>query len=174
MGQATLARPKLLPQTRNGPRPKTQRVIPHLQVDQLPPAEIMDELIARCLQLPLVLAKQSRMASPRSIALSLPDECASGPADAFIDGHEFCHLHPLPEGGIHLTLPHGFGEEVVRTGWAEPHPVASLGALPSLYTLYAPRDHHELLIAVCVISQSCNFAQGLPVDSFSSRLSESR
>ena len=38
------------------------------------------------------------MASPEQCPLYLADEFAGGPPEAFIDGHEFCHLHPLPEG----------------------------------------------------------------------------
>ena len=87
----------LLP-ARRGPRPKTLLALPHIQLDQWPPADVSGDLIERSLQLADVRSKQSRMASPKSRALCLPDRCASGPREAFIDDHEFCHLHPLPEG----------------------------------------------------------------------------
>src|SRR5882724_2319163 len=90
---------------RIGPRPRTRPALPHIQLDQWPPAAILEELIERCLELPFVRSQQSRMASPESRALALPDRLAGGPPDSFIDAHEFCHLHPLPEGSIHLTLP---------------------------------------------------------------------
>jgi hypothetical protein len=126
----------------------------------LPGAEIVDELVARSLEIPLVRSKQSRMASPRTFALYLCDECAGGPPEAFIDGHEFCHLHPLPEGGIHLTLPKLLREEVVRLGWGEPHPIAKAGILTTLVTVYAPRVRPELEVVLGLIWQSCQFAQG--------------
>jgi hypothetical protein len=100
------------------------------------------------------------MASPRSSALYLADEFACGPPEAFIDGHEFCHLHPLPEGSIHLTLPFVLREEVVRLGWGERHPIAVAGILTTLVTVYAPRDCTELAAVLGLISQSCQFAQG--------------
>jgi len=134
--------------------------LPHVQLDQLPAVEIRDEFVARSLEIPNVRSQQSRMASPESLALYLTDECACGPPEAFIDGHEFCHLHPLPEGSIHLTLPKLIREEVVRLGWGEPHPIAKAGILTTLITVYAPRDRPELDAVLSLVRQSCQFAQG--------------
>src|SRR5206468_2976869 len=83
--------------SRWGKPPRTTRALPHLQLDQLPAPEITEELIQRSLALPFVRSRQSRMAASGVLALCLPDICAGGPPDAFIDGHEFCHLHPWPE-----------------------------------------------------------------------------
>jgi len=157
---ATLTRVAVLPSSRPGTRPRTQRALPHLQLDQLPPADIMEELVERSLEIPHVRSKQSRMASPQSYALYLTDEFACGPPEAFIDDHEFCHLHPLPEGGIHLTLPEILREEVVRLGWGERHPLAKAGILTTLVTVYAPRDRQELEVVLGFTAQSCQFAQG--------------
>jgi hypothetical protein len=150
----------VLPPPRIGRRPRMKRVLPHLQMDQLPTSEAMDALIERSLEIPWVRSKQSRMASPDSYALYLPDEFALGPPEAFIDGHEFCHLHPLPEGSIHLTLPTILREEVVRLGWGERHPIAEVGILSTLVTVYAPRDHQELDTVLDLVTQSCYFARG--------------
>jgi hypothetical protein len=100
------------------------------------------------------------MAAPGSHALYLADACAAGPPEAFIDGHEFCHLHPLPEGSIHLTLPKILRDEVVRLGWGEPHPIAIAGILPALLTVYAPRDKQEMRAVFDLVGQSCLFAKG--------------
>ena len=78
-----------------------------MQLEQWPPEEIAEELVDRSLSLPYVRAKQSRMASPHSLALSLPDRFATGPPDAFIDSHEFGHLHPLP---VEIQIPFGVPE----------------------------------------------------------------
>jgi hypothetical protein len=136
------------------------RALPHIQLDQLPPPEIMEELVERCLHIPCVRSRHSRMARPGSHALYLADPCALGPPEAFIDGHEFCHVHPLPEGSIHLTLPRILREEVVRLGWGEPHPIASAGILVPLLTIYAPRDRQEIDTAFGLVLQSCQFANG--------------
>jgi hypothetical protein len=157
---AMLTRVTVLPHSRLGTPPRMQRALPHLQMDQLPPAAAMEELVQRSLEIPHVRSQQSRMASPLSHALYLADEFAAGPPEAFIDNHEFCHLHPLPEGSIHLTLPRILREEVVRLGWGERHPVAIAGILPALVTIYAPRNREELASVLELIVQSCRFAQG--------------
>lgn len=137
-----------------------RRALPHLQIDQLPPPEFVEQLAARCLKIPCVRSKHSRMALPGSHALYLADACAAGPPEAFIDAHEFCHLQPLPEGSIHLTLPRMLGYEVVRLGWGELHPISVIGILPTLLTVYAPRDYEEMNVVFGLVGQSCLFARG--------------
>jgi len=122
--------------------------------------EALEELVERSMEIPYVRSKQSRMASPSSHALYLPDEFAAGPPEAFIDDHEFCHLHPLPEGSIHLTLPRILREEIVRLGWGERHPIAESGILTTLVTVYAPRNRYELNAVLGLIVHSCEFARG--------------
>jgi hypothetical protein len=101
------------------------------------------------------------MASPASLALCLPDDFAGGPRDAFFDDHEFCLLHPLPEAGIHLTLPCAVRDRVVELGWAELHPGARAGITPAtLVMLYAPRNGVELEIVSHLIWTSSQFAKG--------------
>jgi hypothetical protein len=157
---ANLTTVTILPPPRLGGRPRMHPTLPHLQLDQLPPLGAMEELVERSLEIPNIRSKQSRMASPSSQALCLADHFALGPPDAFIDDHEFCHLHPLPEGNIHLTLPRILRQEVVRLGWGERHPIAVAGILTTLVTLYAPRDRQELSAVLGLIVQSYRFAQG--------------
>jgi hypothetical protein len=100
------------------------------------------------------------MASPQSHALSLPDRYASGPPDAFIDAHEFCHLHPLPAGSIHLTLPYGIRRSAIEMNWAEPHPAVCMGVMPpALVMVYAPRNSKELDTVLKLIASSYQFAR---------------
>jgi phospholipase/carboxylesterase len=145
---------------RDGPRPQTRHILPQRQLDQLPSPAIMEELVARSMEIPLVRFQQSRMASDGSCALCLSDHIAGGPSEAFIDAHEFCHIHPLPESGIHLTLPRDLRDEVSRLGWGEPHPISLTGIMSGLMSIYLPRDAGELEIVLYLISQSCRFAQG--------------
>ena len=155
-----LTRLAILPHSRLGARPRMHRALPHLQLDQLPHDEAMEELIERSLEIPGVRSKQSRMASPSSRALYLADELALGPPEAFIDENEFCHLHPPPECGIHLTLPKLLRVEVVRLGWGERHPIAEVGLLTTLVTVYAPRNRPEMGTVLGLIGHSCHFAKG--------------
>jgi hypothetical protein len=102
------------------------------------------------------------MAAPECQALSLPDEFAGGPPQAFIVDHEFCHLHPLPDSSIHLTLPRDVRERAIRRGWAEQHVVSRAGILPeTLVMVYAPRNAEELTIVMRMVWHSYQFARGL-------------
>ncbi len=151
----------LLSEVRSGPRPRTRRALPHLQLDQWPPPEIALDLLERALRLPYIRARESRMAAPSSVALTLPDNLAGGPPEAFIDQHEFCLIHALPEGSIHATLPGSLPEQVARLGWGEPHPATREGIMPpTLVMLYAPRTLLELEIAFGLIQISWQFAAG--------------
>jgi luciferase-like monooxygenase len=146
---------------RRGPRPRTAGVLPAIQLDQWPEAVMIHRLLDRAIRLPHVRARQSRMASPDAHALYVSDTHASGPGDAFIDGHEFCHLHAVPEGSIHLTLPPPIRESAIALGWAEEHPVVRAGSLSKcLVMAYAPRDEAELEAVMELITASWNFAQG--------------
>jgi hypothetical protein len=150
---------------RLGPRPQSCATLPHVQLNQWPPPRIAEALLGRCLIFPNVRSKQSRMASPECYALSLPDEFSAGPPWAFIVDHEFCHLHPLPDGSIHLTLPKGIRERAIQRGWAEQHLVSRAGILPeTLVMVYAPRDSHELAIVLQLIWHSYQFARGVKTE----------
>jgi hypothetical protein len=147
---------------RLGPRPKSCLALPHMQLDQWPPPKIAQTLLGRCLTFPNVRPKQSRMAAPDCYALSLPDDLSAGPSRAFIVDHEFCHLHPLPDGSIHLTLPKVVRQCAIKRGWAEQHLVARAGILPeTLVMLYAPRNAGELGIVLRLIWHSYQFARGV-------------
>jgi hypothetical protein len=135
--------------------------LPHIQLDQWPPPDTVAELLARAARLPDVIIRQSRMAAPDCAALSLADEYARGPAHAFIDLPEFCHLHPLPEGSVHLTMPPEARAAVIELGWAEPHLADRTGSVsPYLVVVYAPRDQLELAAAVTIVEISWRFARG--------------
>ena len=126
---------------RAGNSPLCTRVPPHVQLDQWTSLSFTTELIARGLALELVGSRQSRLADEETIALCLPDRLAAGPSEAFIDDHEFCHLHPTPYGPIHLTLPPHLAAPLVNAGWGEQHLMAKAGLIAStVFLIYVPRD----------------------------------
>jgi len=155
-----IATERLVKTKRQGPRPRTRGELPHRQLEGWPPASIAADLIERSLELPFVRPRQSRMATPDCRALWLPDHLAGGPQEAFIDEHEFCHLHPLPQGSIHVTLPLDVRTCAIDLGWAEQHPATRSGAMPeSLVLLYAPRDREELEVIMRLICCSYEYAR---------------
>jgi phospholipase/carboxylesterase len=132
-----------------------------VQLDQLPPAAIIEQLVRKSLTLPHVSHRESRMAAPDTLALWIADEAAGGPHDAFIDDHEFCHIHAMPRGSLHLTLPPPYADEVSRLGWGEPHPAAEAGILNRcLWMVYAPRTETELISVLQLVEASYHFALG--------------
>ena len=75
-------------------------------------------------------------------------------------GREFAHLHPDPDQSLHAMLPPGMVPEAVDAGWAEPHPVALRGLIPSTAVmLYAPRDEQELDVIEQLVRASHAFAR---------------
>jgi hypothetical protein len=133
--------PLELPQ-RAGSRPRTTPTNPHTQLDQQPADPRLAEELAR-----------------RALVLA-PGEPA-GPAEAFLIGREFAHLHPAPDHSAHAMLPPEVVREAVDAGWAEPHPVARMGLIPeTAVMLYAPRDDDELAVVETLIRASRQFAGG--------------
>jgi Family of unknown function (DUF5519) len=102
------------------------------------------------------------MADSDTRALWVPDEVASGPPEAFIDDHEFCHIHALPEGSLHLTLPLPLRERLVGLGWGEMHPGAEAGFFSeTLVMVYAPRTEEEAAAVLYFVTASYDFALGV-------------
>jgi hypothetical protein len=122
---------------------------------------MLAKLVQRCRRIEDTREWESRLGSPRTLALCLRDHAAGGPPDAFIDDSEFCHLHPSPAGCLHLTLPQPLRSQAIDAGWAEPHPIAVSGSISaSLVMVYAPRNESELDVVVWLVKASARFARG--------------
>jgi hypothetical protein len=90
---------------RAGERPATTSTNPHSQLDQRPDPTTVRNMIAAAVNLPGVEAGPSMRAQAGTIGLYLKPEAARGGEEAFLLGREFAHVHPLPDGSLHLTLP---------------------------------------------------------------------
>ena len=145
---------------RSGSRPRTTPTNPHTQLDQQPvDLRPVEELARRVFALPGVREEPSRVSVPGARALVIGDG-PTGPPEAFLVDREFAHLHPAPDHSAHAMLPPDVAEVAVATGWAEPHPVARLGLIPSTAVmLYAVRDEAELAVIETLIRASHAFAR---------------
>jgi hypothetical protein len=152
--------PRSLP-IRTGDRPRTTPTNPHTQLDQQPSdLRWVDELARRVFSLPGVVEEPSRISVPGARALVLAPGEPTGPPEAFLIDREFAHLHPTPDHSLHAMLPTGTVDEAVAAGWAEPHPVALRGLIPSTAVmLYAPRDEAELEVIESLVRASHAFAR---------------
>jgi hypothetical protein len=146
---------------RAGDRPRTTPTNPHTQLDQQPvDVRLVEELARRVFALPGVVEEPSRISVPGARALVLAPDEASGPPEAFLIAREFAHLHPAPDHSLHAMLPTELVTEAVAAGWAEPHPVALRGLIPSTAVmLYAPRDEAELEVIEGLVRSSHAFAR---------------
>lgn len=99
---------------------------------------------------------------PGARALRLLPEAVKGPREAFMISTEFAHVHPLPDGSLHLALPPEVAQEVIRQGWGEQHPVAKRGLIPAnVCMVYAPRDENEIEIVTGLVAATLRFASGI-------------
>ncbi|WP_326799259.1 DUF5519 family protein [Streptomyces sp. NBC_01808] len=144
---------------RPGPKPRTGPAIPHQQLSQNSPAPLQELLWSCMLTLAATTAGPSGISMPDTRALHLTPEAAVGPAEAFLVGTEFAHLHGAADGSLHLTLPESAGEEVVTAGWGELHPLARHGhRAPTLMMIFGPRDEGELDIVWEMVRRSHHYA----------------
>lgn len=147
---------------RPGPRPRTTPTNPHTQLDQQPrdPA-VRDRLRAELANLPGVDWQPSGISVPGAEALCLSSGSKAGPAEAFMVGREFAHLHPAPDYSLHLMVPVDMADQLIAAGWAEPHPVVLMGLLPrTAIMVYAPRDDEEVEVVARIVAASHAFAGG--------------
>lgn len=155
---------KLAIPARQGPRPLTVPAVPHLQLDQYPPIQIIIQLIEQCLALPDVIERPSKIAELGTHALSLERNIGRGSIEAFIIDREFAHIHPLPQGSVHLALPPDSCEAVIDQGWGEFHPLTYSGLIPpTIIMVYAPRNLEELNVVFEFVQMSYRFARGILV-----------
>lgn len=132
-----------------------------MQLDQLPPGRVISDLAGLLFALPGVREQPSAISVPGARALWLDPNDARGPREAFLVAREFGHLHPPPEGSLHVALPPTLASEAIATGWAEIHPVARLGLIPgNVVMLYAPRDDSEVAVVLDLVRSALAFAQG--------------
>jgi len=148
---------------RRGERPLTGDTIPHLQHSQKSPDSIREALKAWALRvLPDVREEDTRISVASTRAFWLAEDVDALRSDAFMPpagGREFAHLHA--DGSLHLCVSDAVVQEIVSSGWGEPHPLRDQGVNEVL--LYAPREESELEIAKFTLAQSYRYATGRAV-----------
>ena len=149
---------------RSGPAPHTSNSLPHSQVTQHGPDEVVQKLHDWCFALPSVANEHSGISVPGARALVLYEgtECNH---DAFMIGREFAHIHPHPDNGsMHVKLAAEDAKAVVDAGWGEDHYLVTQGHYPpGLIMVFSPRDDDELESVQQIVARSYEFATGNPV-----------
>lgn len=146
---------------RHGDRPLTTPSNPHEQRTQNPSAAIYAAFKSRAFDFECIDRTQSLISVPGAEALWMRTSCRHGPAEAFMVGNEFAHIHPEYDGSLHLALPNDLARHVIDKGWGEPHPMAARGIIPTtIIMVYAPRDWHEVDFVLGILAASHEFARG--------------
>jgi len=150
---------KLNIKPRTGPRPDTTSSLPHSQLTQHGPDEIVDKLHEFCFALRGINNEPSAIAPPGTRALILDKSEESDP-NAFMIGREFAHIHPRPDNGsMHLQLPAEDAVELINQGWGEDHYLVTLGRLPKgLVLVFSPRNEDELETLKTIVTRSYEYA----------------
>jgi mannose-6-phosphate isomerase-like protein (cupin superfamily) len=144
------------------PRPLTSSSLPRCQLDQQPGGRsYADDILARVSTWPHVPPQPSKISVEGARALSLGVGTADGPAEPFICGDEFCHVHAQDDFGLHATLPLPLAAVAEERGWAEPDFLVKSGPAPAtVVMLYAPRNQPERDVVLGLVRVSYEFALG--------------
>jgi phospholipase/carboxylesterase len=133
---------------RAGEPPETTTGLPHLPIVSSPDPELWDRIAG------LGTSADATIGPPGTRSLLLPG--AAGPAEAFLHGSEFAHLHP--DGSLHLCLPLDLAYDALVKGWGLAHPLAAVRLSAGLVLCPAPRDAAEREIVVAVVSAAHRYA----------------
>lgn len=145
--------------SRKGPKPETTSRLPHSQLTQHGPDDVIVKLHEWCFSLPQVNEEDSAISVPGSRALVMHDGVACNHA-AFMIGREFAHIHPHPDSGsMHVQLAADDARAVIAAGWGERHYLVEQGRLPEgLVMVFSPRDEAELEAVKTIVRRSYDFA----------------
>lgn len=145
--------------SRSGDRPRTGPSVPHVQLSQNSPAEIIELLKAwMTASLPGTVIRPSEISEPGSLAFFL-DGTPPPPGAVLLPPRltaEFAHVHP--DGSLHLALSTADQEALISAGWGERHPLYSRTI--NVVMLYGPRTDDELAVAKTVVAASYRYATG--------------
>lgn len=150
---------------RHGPAPITTNSLPHSQVSQHGPDEVIQRLHDWCFALPGVANVHSGISVPGARALVLHEGTACN-HEAFMVGREFAHIHPHPDNGsMHVKLDGAEAKAVVDAGWGEDHYLVTQGHYPpGLIMVFSPRNDDELETVKQIVARSYEFATGNAVE----------
>ena len=146
--------------SREGSRPLTSTELPHSQLDQQPSdSRYVDAIVAEALAWQSVLAQPSAIAVEGARALTLDGSAAGGPAEAFLVGREFCHVHAKGDLSLHaaLPLPVAGAAERGRMG-RTPLPRADRPSARDDRHALRPRDDLERDVVLRLVRPSYEFA----------------
>lgn len=148
--------------TRAGEPPAVSFAIPQHQLSQNAPPDVHAQLWSRIAGLDGVTTAPSTVGVTGTRALLLDRSRATGPDSAFIlpDDGEFAHVHPEPDGSLHVVLPDAQAYDALTKGWAVAHPLAGVRLSPGMVLIFGPRDPAEVEIVAGIVAAAHQYARG--------------
>ncbi len=138
--------------------PLTTSTSPHKQLSQNGAYHIHHQLMLWTNTIRLIEIKPSIISKSGATGLFLSENVKTVNPHAVIH-REFGHIHPYPDGSLHLFLPMTDAKEIVLKGWGEYHPLAFRKEVPSNFImLYSPRSEGELSLVKEIVLRSYSFA----------------
>jgi phospholipase/carboxylesterase len=145
---------------RAGEPPEVTTGIPQHQLTQIAPPHLQAQLWTRLAALGAVSTAPTTVGVAGTRALLLDRAAAAGPDAAFIlpAVGEFAHLHPEPDGSLHVVLPDALAYDALAKGWAVAHPLAGVRLSPGMVLVPGPRDAAEVEIVAGIAAASHRYA----------------
>lgn len=141
---------------RSGTAPLVAGPGPTAQLSQTAPVWFQERLLLRGFALPGVAVRPSLRCVPGSRAWHMSPMVAHGPADAFLCGTEFGHLHPSYDGSLHLILPPECARAAVAADWG-------VRCIDGTVLLFGPRDAAEVEVLASLVRVAHAAAVGAAV-----------
>ncbi|MEW2290768.1 luciferase family protein [Streptomyces sp. NPDC047841] len=139
---------------RRGAAPLVVTGDPVEQLTDPAPAALRQRLVDAVAALDGVRTGPSYVCVRGTCAFHLAPVLAHGPAEAFLAGSEFGHVHPPYDGSVHLMLPGRWARWAVAAGWGVT--VVPRGSL----LVYGPRDDEETAVVELLMTQAYLYARG--------------
>ena len=138
--------------------PLTTSTNPHKQLSQNGSYHIHGKLMLWTHTISFVEIRPSIISKSGATGLYLPEKVKLINPHGSIE-REFGHIHPYPDGSLHLFLPMTDAKEIVAKGWGEFHPLAFIKEIPSNFImLYSPRSEDELSFVKDIVLRAYSFA----------------
>lgn len=142
---------------REGNKPKTVYSVPHAQLDQTSPMEVVDDLADWLFSLDYVYEKSSRGSLPSARGAYIESSKLRWGAYK-----EFTHIHyETGLGSLHAFMDGKSAAEVVSMGWGEYHPMnagATEKSRNAIVMIYAPRNQDDLRVVKEILIAAHRYA----------------
>lgn len=148
---------------RDGPKERTTKSVPHIQLAAEPVPEVDVELRRRAFTMPGVEEVPSQISLAGARGLWFGDDVELARPEVLLSGREFAHIHA--DGSLHVWLPVEVAVDVDQTGWGELHPWVDRDDFwDGVAMVFTPRTVDEVDVVIGLLVESYNLISGRDLD----------